>query len=183
MTGPAADLAVIGVGNVLRGDDAVGVRVVEGLRAVLAADPCAMRAQTRLVDGGTLGLDLLRSIRDARAVVLVDAVHLGASAGTVSVLRGEDIDSPARPLVGMNPGAVSELVAVARMLGWLPAEVALVGIEVADTGVGVGMSSAVTDALPVAMEVVGAELHRMNLVRATGTAGDRATARLAGATA
>ena len=183
MTGPALDLAVIGVGNVLRGDDAIGVRVVEGLRAAVAGDPHALPASTRLVDGGTLGLDLLRSIRDARAVVFVDAVRLGGPAGTVSVLRGEDIDGPARPPDDTHPGAVGELVAVARMLGWLPADVALVGIEVADIEVGVGLSAAVTDALPVAMEAVTSELHRMDLVPATGMTGDGATTRLAGATA
>ncbi len=45
MTGPAPDLAVIGLGNVLRGDDAIGVRVVEGLRAVVAGDPHALPAE------------------------------------------------------------------------------------------------------------------------------------------
>jgi hydrogenase maturation protease len=183
MTGPAPDLAVIGLGNVLRGDDAIGVRVVEGLRAVVAGDPHALPAGTLLVDGGTLGLDLLRSIRDARAVVLVDAARLGGPVGTVSVLRGEDIDDPACPPDGMHPGPVGELVAVARMLGWLPVDLALVGIEVADTGVGVGMSPAVTDALPVAMKAVGIELHRMDLVPAAGTPGDGATTALAGSTA
>ena len=99
------------------------------------------------------------------------------------MLRGEDIDGPARPPDDTHPGAVGELVAVARMLGWLPADLALVGIEVADTGVGVGMSSAVTDALPVAMEAVRIELHRMDLVPASGTPGDGATTALAGVTA
>ncbi len=75
MTGPAPDLAVIGVGNVLRGDDAIGVRVVESLRAAMARDPLALPVRTRLVDGGTLGLDLLTPIRDASAVVLVDAIR------------------------------------------------------------------------------------------------------------
>jgi hydrogenase maturation protease len=183
MTGPAPDLAVIGLGNVLRGDDAIGVRVVEGLRAVVAGDPHALPASTRLVDGGTLGLELLRSIRDTRAVVLVDAARLGGPVGTVSVLRGEDIDGSPRPPDANCPGPVGELVAVARMLGWLPADLALVGIEVADTGVGVGMSSAVTDALPVAMEAVRIELDRMDLVPASGTPGDGATTPLAGVTA
>lgn len=181
MTGPALDLVVIGLGNVLRGDDAIGVRVVEGLRALAAGDPRALPASTRLVDGGTLGLDLLRSIRDARAVVLVDAVRLGDPVGTVSVLSGEDIDGPERP-DDTHPGAVAELVAVARMLGWLPADLALVGIEVADTGVGVGMSSAVAGALPVAMDAVRIELHRMDPVPASGTHGDGATTAMAGVT-
>ena len=183
MTGPALDLAVIGLGNVLRRDDAIGVHVVEGLRAAVAGDLHALPDSTLLVDGGTLGLDLLRSIRDARAVVFVDAVRLGGPAGSVSVLRGEDLDGPALPPDDTHPGAFGELVAVARMLGWLPADFALVGIEVVDTGVGVALSAAVTDALPVAMEAVTRELQRMDLVPASGMNGDGATTPLAGATA
>ncbi len=183
MTGPAPDLAVIGVGNVLRGDDAVGVRVVEGLRTAVDHDPDALPAQTRLVDGGTLGLDLLTSIRDARAVVFVDAAHLGGPVGTVSVLRGVEIARAADPSGAATPGAVGELIAVARLLGWLSTDVALVGIEVADIDVGVGLSPVVAAALPVAMDAVRAELHRMDLIPATGMSGGGATARMAGATA
>ncbi len=135
------------------------------------------------MDGGTLGLDLLRSIRDARAVVLVDAARLGDPVGTVSVLRGEEIERAADPGGDTAPGAVGELLAVAGLLGWLPADVALVGIEVADVDVRVGMSPGVAAALPVAMDTVRAELHRMGVIPATGVSGGSATARMAGATA
>ncbi len=57
------------------------------------------------------------------------------------------------------------------------------GIEVADIDIRIGMSSAATDALPVAVDAVRAELHRMDLVPATGVAGGRTTAHMAGATA
>lgn len=183
MTGPALDLAVIGVGNVLRGDDGIGVRVVEGLRTAVGQDPRALPAGTRLVDGGTLGLDLLRSIRDARAVVFVDAARLGGPVGTVSVLRGAEVAGAADPGSDTAPGAVGELVAVAGLLGWLPADVVLVGIEVADVDVRVGMSPGVAAALPVAMEAVRAEIQRMDVIPATGVSGGGATARMAGATA
>ena len=183
MTGPALDLAVIGVGNVLRGDDGIGVRVIESLRTAADRDPHVLPARTRLVDGGTLGLDLLPSIRDARAVVFVDAARLGDPVGTVSVLRGAEIVGAADPGGDTAPGAVGELVAVAGLLGWLPADVALVGIEVADVDVRVGMSQGVAAALPVAMDAVSAELHRMDMIPATGVSGGGATARMAGATA
>jgi hydrogenase maturation protease len=183
MTGLERDPVVIGLGNVLRGDDAVGVRVVEGLRTAMDRDPHALPARTRLVDGGTLGLDLLATIREARAVVLVDAARLGRAVGTVCVLRGDDVTRAPSARGSTQPGAVGELLATARLLGWLPAEVSMVGIEVADTDVGVGMSPAVADALPVAMDAVRAELHRMDLILATGMAGGGATARMAGATA
>jgi hydrogenase maturation protease len=183
VTVPGSDLAVIGVGNVLRGDDAIGVRVIESLRAVVDRNRLALPARTRLVDGGTLGLDLLQSMRDARAVVLVDAMHVGGAIGTVSVLRGDEIPGPSDPCDDTAPGAVSELISVARLLGWLPGDVVMVGVEVADIDFGIGISPEVADALPIARDAVMAELHRMDLVRATGTAGGDATARMAGTTA
>jgi hydrogenase maturation protease len=183
VTGPASDLTVIGVGNVLRGDDAVGVRVVEALRAAQDRDPDALPVQTRLIDGGTLGLDLLRTIRDVRAVVLVDAVRLGRAAGTVVVLRGDEISAAVGSRDEPSAGAVGELLATARLLGWLPEDVALVGIEVTDTDVGIGLSLAAAEALPAAIDAVRAELRRMDMIPAVDAAGDGATPRMAGTTA
>jgi hydrogenase maturation protease len=183
MTGLGPDLVVIGLGNVLRGDDAIGVRVVEGLQTAVDRDPHALPVPTRLVDGGILGLDLLGTIRDARAVVLVDAARSGAAAGTVSVLRRHEIVHATGTRGDTAPGAVGDLVAIAGLMGWLPADVAIVGIEVAEIGVGIGMSPAIADALPVAMDAVRAELQRMDQIPATGMAGGGATARMAGATA
>jgi hydrogenase maturation protease len=160
VTDTARDLVVIGVGNVLRGDDAVGVHVVEGLRSASRLDASCLPADTRLVDGGTLGLDLLRTIRDARGLVLVDAARLGGSVGTVSVLRDDEIAGDGRGAA--SPGAVGELVAVARLLGWLPAHVALVAVEAGDTEVGLALSAGVGAALGPAMDAVLSELQRMD---------------------
>jgi hydrogenase maturation protease len=183
MTVPAPDVVVIGLGNLLRGDDAVGVRVIESLREARDRDPQALPSQTLLVDGGTLGLDLLGTMRDARAVVLVDATRSDGPPGAVSILRGDAVAGATGTRGDADPGAVGELLAIARMLGWLPADVSLVGIEVADIDAGVGMSPAVADALPVALDAVRAELDRIDLILATRMAGGGATTRMAGATA
>ena len=99
--GPAV---VIGVGNVLLRDDGVGVRVVEALRSAARHDPTALPESTRLVDGGTLGVDLLSAVEGARSLVLIDAVDLDQPAGTVSVLRGDAIAGVRRPLGPVRPG-------------------------------------------------------------------------------
>jgi hydrogenase maturation protease len=183
VTAPALPLVVIGVGNVLLGDDAAGVRVVEGLRAMAADDPGALPPGTRLVDGGTLGLDLLRVIGDARGVVLVDAVRLGGMAGTVTVLHGHAILTAGGVRDGRPTSAVGELVSVARLLGWLPEPVALVGIEIAGIAPGLGLSPVVDGALPAAMDAVRTELRRMDGLPTTTTTGGPATGPLAGAMA
>ena len=157
---------VIGVGNVLLRDDGAGVRMVEELQAAAQRDPRTLPDGTRLLDGGTLGADLLREIAGARSLLLLDAVDLDQPAGTVTVLRGDAI-LEAASVPGRTPGCcvtggVGELLSMARMVGWLPEPVALVGIQVDDTGFGVGLSERVAAALPHAVEVARRELRDLD---------------------
>lgn len=157
--GPAV---VIGVGNVLLGDDGVGVRALEALRSAARRDPSALPEATRLVDGGTLGVDLLAEIEGARSVLLLDAVDLDQPAGTVSVLRGDAILDAGAPWGRCIPGGVGELLSVARLAGWLPGHVALVGVQVAATNAGEGLSEVVAAALPRAVAAARAELRDLD---------------------
>jgi hydrogenase maturation protease len=161
LEGPAV---VLGVGNVLLRDDGVGVRVVEALRSLVSHDPYALPEGIRLVDGGTLGLDLLRTVEDARCLLLLDAVDLGQEAGTVSVLRGDAILAAGGSWGRSVPGGVGELLSVARLMGWLPDPVAMVGVQVHDTDFGVGLSERVEAAMPHAIATardVLRELHEL----------------------
>ena len=155
-TGPAL---VLGVGNVLLGDDGVGVRVVEELRRLAADDPAAVPAGARLVDGGTLGLGLLDAVRGARSLLLLDAVNLDQEAGTVGVLRGDAIFVSGGRGAATIPGSVGEMLAAARLMGWLPDLVTLVGVQVGDTGFGMGLSSEVEGAVSRAVDIARTELR------------------------
>jgi len=154
-------LVVIGVGNVLLSDDGIGVRVIEGLRRLQEQDPHALPEVTRLVDGGSMLVDLLHAVRDARGLVLVDAVCLGGPEGSVSVQFDDDI-AFAGDGHGQAPNSVAELLAVAHLMGWLPERIALVGIEVEQTELGTELSPVITAALPRAIESVRAELRVMD---------------------
>jgi hydrogenase maturation protease len=154
-----APAVVIGVGNVLLRDDGAGVRAVEALRALAARDPSALPAETRLLDGGTLGLGLLPDVRGARSLLLLDAVDLDLPAGSVRVLRGDGIEAAGSRWGGSAEPGVGELLAVARLMGWLPDQVALVGIQVDEVGFGIGLSEPVEAALPLAVEAARRELR------------------------
>jgi hydrogenase maturation protease len=169
--GPAV---VLGVGNILLRDDGAGLRVVDGLRSMVRDDPTALPEGTRLVDGGTLGLDLLRTVDDARCLLLLDAVDLGRPAGTVSVLRRDEILDAGSSWGRSVPGGVGELLGVARLMGWLPDAVAMVGIQVHDTSFGVGLSEHVAAALPDAITTARNELcglHKLATAATPRTAG------------
>ena len=72
---------VLGLGNILLGDEGVGVRVVEEL------ERSGGIPGVELVDGGTAGFRLLPFFDAARLVIVVDAAADGRPPGTVTRLR------------------------------------------------------------------------------------------------
>lgn len=172
-------VVVIGMGNVLLRDDGVGVRVVEALSRLAEGDAGVLPAGTQLVDGGTLGLDLLEQVDEAGALILVDAVNLGQPPGTVCVTRGSSLSADNRPDGASRPGGPAELLALAGMMGTVPLAVALVGVQAGEIGVGLALSPAVAAALPAAVATVRIEAFGQS--RKAATSGR--TSELAGATA
>jgi hydrogenase maturation protease len=118
------NVLVVGVGNILMGDDGVGVRVVHeiGRRFHLPEG-------VEILDGGTSGLELLSYFSDRELVVIVDAVKSGLPPGTVVKVEGEDV--PARFMTKISPHqlGLSDVLAAARISGKLPKKMALFGIE------------------------------------------------------
>jgi hydrogenase maturation protease len=170
-------LVVVGVGNLLLRDDGVGVRVVEELRELVEQDPDALPEGTRLIDGGTALADVAGELEGARGMVLVDAVAFGDPAGTVSVQPADDAVARGGPA-----HAIADLLGTARLMGSLPDDVSVVGVEVADIDFGTDCSRSVVLAIPVAVDAVRRELWRMHdQVEARG-APVGASGRTAGAT-
>lgn len=146
---------VLGLGNVLLGDDAAGPLVV----LALSRTPGADRMQLR--DGGTIGLALLPEIEAARAFIAVDAAQLDAAPGTVQVFEGEAMD---RQLGGRKRSAhevaLFDLMATAALCGHLPPRRALVAVQPGCTDLSLQPTPAVAAALPTLVAHVQALLAR-----------------------
>jgi hydrogenase maturation protease len=117
---------VLGIGNVLLGDEAAGIRAV---RALAARDPPPAGAV--FIDGGTLGFALAGEVAAHPGLVVMDAADLGRPPGSVELLRGERMDE----FLGggrwhsVHEAGLLDLLAVTRLEGLLPAERALLAIQ------------------------------------------------------
>jgi len=80
-------IAVLGLGNLMRTDDAVGMLALQQLRA----DP-RFPQTVPLIEGGTLGLELLYPLEGITHLLALDAIDAGARPGTLLRYGGEEID-------------------------------------------------------------------------------------------
>jgi hydrogenase maturation protease len=145
-------LLVLGIGNVLLRDEGVGVQVIRELEALAERGELELPPDTELLDGGTLGLDLLPRISDARALLLVDAIDLRDEPGTMRILRGPDIQGALSGHVSPHQVGIGDLIAAARLMGTLPDAVILVGVQPLEIAVGLELSPPVLAALPRAVD-------------------------------
>ncbi len=117
------DLLVLGLGNLLCGDDGAGVVAVARLKSDWdAPDGVAV------LDGGTLGLSLLPYMRQARQVILVDAVGADAPVGTLVRVTGDEVGPVAANRLSPHQVGVADLLDGARLLGGFPESITIVGI-------------------------------------------------------
>ena len=152
MSETASDLLVLGLGNVLLGDDGAGPAVIAWLRQTRRAP-----AGTRLFDGGTLGLSLLPYLEDARRVILVDAVAADARAGTLVRLEGTDVGPAVATRLSPHQVGVADLLDGARWHDREPERLVLLGVVPHSIELGVGLSDPVRRALPRLIDLVCAE--------------------------
>ena len=150
-------IAVVGLGNVLMGDDALGPYVVRVLEAEYE-----FPSNVEVQDLGTPGLDLSPHVAGVDVLVLVDTVLSDARPGTIRTYRKDEIlkHPPQQRLSPHDPG-VKEALLTADFEGTGPREVFLVGVVPENAGMGTGLTAAVRDAVPKAVEAVVAELGRL----------------------
>ena len=139
-------IAVLGLGNLMRTDDAVGMLTIQQLRA----DPRFPRSVS-LIEGGTLGLDLLYPLEGITHLLALDAIDAGAKPGTLLRYSGEEIaDLPVSKSVHLL--GFSDLIGAMRLVESAPSEIVVLGVQPEETGWGTQLTATVEAALTVLAE-------------------------------
>jgi hydrogenase maturation protease len=146
---------VVGIGNVLRGDDGFGVEVAKRLQAMQD-----VTARAKVIELGIGGIHLVQELMDGYDLLLIaDAVNRGGQPGELYVL---ELDVPPTPsaveawehdLTDMHEAVPSKALILARALGVLPRRVLLVGCQPARVDdVEIGLTPRVERAVGEAVE-------------------------------
>lgn len=119
------DITVIGLGNILWADEGFGVRVAEKLSAIYAG--CN---DITIIDGGTQGLALLPWLKGRKKIMILDAIDFCMSPGDLAVFWNSDVPVylSAKKL-SLHQTAFSEVLSLAELMGNMPEEIVLIGVQ------------------------------------------------------
>jgi len=148
-------VGVIGLGNILLQDDAIGLHVIATIKERYRFEP-----QIDLLDGGTAGLDLLPVIEHYEKVLFVDAVDAGESPGAIVIIEGDAIPSFLTAQASVHHVGLSDLLFAARMAGCLPAEICLIGIQPESVDIGLDMTDILKESLDLLLTTVVERLQK-----------------------
>ena len=152
-----APILVLGLGNDILTDDAVGLHVARAVRERLAGE-------TRIEVKSTteMGLALLDEIADRDAVVLVDSVQTGREPpGHIHEIDAAGLASVTSTVPHML--GVGETLALGKLLGLaMPRQVRVFAIEVADPfRLGTEMTAAVSGVVTSAADQIAAAAREL----------------------
>lgn len=144
---------VLGIGNLVMSDDGVGVVVAQRLQ-----QNYRFADNVEVMDGGTLGLDLLPKLENITNLIMIDAVETGNIAGTCVRLCGQELPFALETKVSPHQMGLKDLLAVSELMGHSPKEMVLIGVQPGSIEMEIGLTSEVEAQLETLMSNVLDEL-------------------------
>ncbi len=145
---------VLGLGNIIMRDEGLGVRACERL-----TQRYRLPDDVTVLDGGTLGLDLLSYLEEVTDLLIIDAVSAGALPGSLVRLENEQIPQTLALKTSMHQVGLQELLAVMALRGQTLLRVVLWGMEPLILEPGLDLSEPVAMNLDALVTSVVAELR------------------------
>jgi hydrogenase maturation protease len=145
---------VLGVGNILLQDEGVGVHVIEHLQEHYHFPP-----DVEVLDGGTMGLELLNYLEGVERLLVIDAVDARQPPGTILRLMDGQIPAFLGRRLSPHQIGLADLLAVARLRDLTPPHVVLIGVQPASLDTGLDLSPTIHTQLHSIVHIVLREIE------------------------
>jgi hydrogenase maturation protease len=148
-------LGVVALGNPLRRDDGLGVRLLEALRERDLPD------DVELYDAGTGGMRILHKLADVDTVILIDVVRFGGEPGESVWFTPDEVESIREEGSSHDPN-LFEAIELSRRLDEAPDRIRCLGVQPEDVSVGEGLSTPVENAIPDLLDAIEATIRELS---------------------
>ncbi len=149
----AGTTAILGLGNPLLADDALGLVALERLMQEYELDDTVS-----VHDGGTWGMQLMPMIEEAQRVLFLDAIDRREAPGTLIRLEGEEIPAALAKMISPHQLDLREVLAMTRIRGTFPQHAVALGVQPESTETRVALSPSVAAQVDAVVALAVAQL-------------------------
>lgn len=147
-------LRVIGLGNILRGDDGIGPVVIEEL------ENADISSHLQLCDAGSDGFTILDHLLGTDPILIIDCTRMGKDPGTVQKIKITDKELlPDTVGMSLHGYSLAEVWQIARSIG-AESELAIIGVEPENIQFNSGLSEVVKKSIPTIIKIVEEEAEK-----------------------
>lgn len=148
-------VTVLGVGNVLLTDEGFGVRVAEALDAAYDFPD-----DVQVLDGGVLGMELLRFVTGTEKLLILDALKEGGADGKCRRLTGDEVKAHFREKLSAHEIGVQDVLTFLEVTGKPIGEIVVIGAEPKSLEAGLSLSTEMEPRVAEAAAMAAEELTR-----------------------
>lgn len=149
---------ILGIGNTILSDEGVGVHAVNALERRYR-----LPAGVEAIDGGTAGMELLEALSGLDLLVVLDTVVAGKAPGTLIGLAGAEVPVFFRRKLSPHQIGLADVLASLELLGQLPQEALVFGVEPLSLELGMEMTPPVAARVPELVELAIGALRARGL--------------------
>lgn len=156
----ASKILVLGLGNILLGDEGIGVHVAQELQSK------RLPYDVEVIDGGTAGLDVLLLAQGVEKLVVIDALRAGKEAGTIykAQFKIEECDKLERIFssgnkISLHQAGLIDALAAVRKMDYAPKEIVVIGVEPETMDCGLELSDKLKHKLAEVIDTVLREIE------------------------
>ncbi len=142
-----ADISIVGVGNTVMRDDGFGVRVAEYLQQHTDYPDFV-----QILDGGTLGMDLMPYIADSKKLLLIDAINIDAPVGSYHCFTGDELNAYFKNKISVHDLGINDMLAVLKLTDNPVEEVIVIGVKPDVVSLGVELTEQIEAKIPMVAE-------------------------------
>jgi hydrogenase maturation protease len=144
-----ATMLIVGLGNILRRDDGVGIKILSHIKNLDA----------EIINGETYGFALIDKIAEYDEAIIIDAVNMGKPAGTCKMFVPKDIkchpraDRDPETKMSTHKFGLVDILALIKSLE-IKTKIHIIGIQPKDISFGEGLTDKVQEAMPKVVQLI-----------------------------
>ena len=139
-----AENTILGIGNIILSDEGFGVRVVEYLEKNFT-----FPENVQLIDGGTLGVELMHFITGTERLLIIDSINGGAEPGKIFHLRDDELKNYFAQKISAHEVGIQDVLTMLELTGKKIPHIELIGAQPFSLEAGVELSEPMKKLLPL----------------------------------